>query len=219
MFLHPSQEKLVAKTFNGPAKVTGSAGTGKTVVAMHRARHLAKKVFTDKNDRILFTTYTANLAQNVEDILGAFCPECIDRIEVVHLHAWAARFMKDRGAAFVIASGEDLDHCWERAYADAGVQDFDIGFLRQEWEQVVQANGIDTLAEYLQVPRTGRGRTLTRPQRGQVWKVFEQYREILKDNGQQEWLQAIQATRRYLEEKKPALSYPGRLPASEGVGE
>lgn len=207
VFLHPSQEKLVSKCFNGPAKVTGSAGTGKTVVAMHRARNLAAKVFSAQDARILFTTYTANLAQNVEDILKTFCPECSERIEVVHLHAWAVRFMKDQGIAFNIASGEDQERSWAQALLDAGESAFDIGFLRQEWEQVVQGNSLETLTEYLQVPRTGRGRTLTRPQRGRVWKVFEQYLDALKDNGQQEWVQAIRTTRRYLEEKKPSLPY------------
>ena len=207
VFLHPSQEKLVSKEFKGPARVLGGAGTGKTVVAMHRARHLANKVFTESKDRILFTTYTGNLAQNVEEMLSTLCPECKDRIEAVHLHSWAARFMKSHGAGFDIAYGEDLDACWEQAWSDAEETAFDVGFLRQEWEQVVQANGIETLADYLKVPRTGRGHTLTRPQRGRVWKVFERYLDVLKQRGKQEWLQAIKATRRFLEEKKPALPY------------
>ena len=65
VFLHPSQAALVKRNFNGPARVLGGAGTGKTVVAMHRARHLAANVFSSSTDRILFTTYTRNLAQNI----------------------------------------------------------------------------------------------------------------------------------------------------------
>jgi hypothetical protein len=61
-----------------------------------------------------------------------------------------------------------------------GDPNFDVGFLKQEWVMVIQTNGITTLPEYLQVPRTGRGRTLTKPQRGKVWKVFEEYRSALK---------------------------------------
>jgi len=59
IFLHPSQARLVERHFNGPARVLGGAGTGKTVVAMHRARHLARTVFTAPDDRILFTTSPA----------------------------------------------------------------------------------------------------------------------------------------------------------------
>lgn len=207
IFLHPSQEKLISKEFKGPARVLGGAGTGKTVVAMHRAKHLASKVFTATNDRVLFTTYTANLAQNVEEMLSTLWPEGKERIEAIHLHSWAARFMRSKGAGFDIADAEDIDACWERAWSDAEEAAFDVGFLRQEWDHIVQANGIETLAEYLKVPRTGRGHTLTRPQRGRVWKVFECYQESLKQRGKQEWLQAIRATRRHIEEKKPLLPY------------
>lgn len=207
VFLHPSQEKLVSKEFKGSARVLGGAGTGKTVVAMHRAKHLANNVFTSKNDRILFTTYTSNLAKNVEEMLSTLCPENQNRIESIHLHSWAARFMKSQGAGFDIADGEELADCWEQAWSRAEETDFDVGFLRQEWELVVQANGIEILAEYLKVPRTGRGHTLTRPQRGRVWKVFEHYQQVLAQRGKQEWLLAIRATRRFLEQKRPTLPY------------
>src|SRR5581483_9655877 len=130
--------------FSGPARVTGGAGTGKTVMAMHRARHLAKTLCGESGDKILFTTYTANLAQNVEHNLANLCGEERGRIEVVHLHAWAVRFLREQGLAFDVASPEDLDKCWEEALLAAEELDFDIGFLRQEWEQVVQANGIES---------------------------------------------------------------------------
>ena len=207
IFLHPSQENLVGKKFSGPARVLGGPGTGKTVVAMHRARHLAREVFKEKTDRILFTTYTANLAESVEQNLRSLCGDQGERIEVIHLHAWAVRFMKTQGVDFQVASDEEIDRCWEEALAVAGDPDFDVGFLKQEWALVVRANGITTSPEYLQVPRTGRGRTLTKPQRGKVWKVFEEYRSALKDKGKHEWLQVIQETRRYLEKKKEILPY------------
>ena len=205
IFLHPSQEKLITKDFKGPYRVLGGAGTGKTVVAMHRAKHLSRNVFKASEDRILFTTYTANLAQNVDEMLSTLCPDAKGRIEVLHLHSWAARFMKSHGAGFDIVDGDDIDECWEQACA--GETTFDVGFLRQEWEQVVQANGIEDMAEYLTVRRTGRGNTLTRPQRGKVWKVFERYLQVLAQRGKQEWLQAIRSTRRFLEENKTLLPY------------
>jgi len=93
------------------------------------------------------------------------------------------------------------------ALAVVGDPNFDVGFLKQEWVMVIQTNGITTLPEYLQVPRTGRGRTLTKPQRGKVWKIFEEYRSALEDKGKHEWLQVIQETRRYLEKRKEILPY------------
>lgn len=207
VFLHPSQEKLVANHFKGPAKVTGGAGTGKTVVAMHRAKHLATQVFPEKTDRILFTTFTANLAQNVEQMLSTLYPEGMDRIEVIHLHSWAVRFLRSQGMTVEIASPETIEACWEEAIVDGADPSWDIGFFRQEWEQVVQGNGIQTQDEYLRVPRTGRGRTVSRPQRARIWKVMERYRNALGKRKQQEWLEIIQTARRHLENKKPKLPY------------
>ncbi len=207
IFLHPNQEKLVGKQFSGPARVLGGPGTGKTVVAMHRARHLAREVFKEKTDRILFTTYTANLAESVEQNLRSLCGDEMERIEVIHLHAWAVRFMRTQGVDFQVASDEEIDHSFEEALAVVGDPDFDLGFLKQEWALVIQTNGVTTLSEYLQVARTGRGRTLTKPQRGRVWKIFEEYRSALRDKGKYEWLQVIQETRRYLDKKREILPY------------
>jgi superfamily I DNA/RNA helicase len=207
VFLHPSQERLVVKNFNGPAKTIGGAGTGKTVVAMHRAKHLAKTLCPEPTDKILFTTYTANLAQNVEQNLITLCGKEIEQIEILHLHAWAVRFMKRQGIEFKIAMGEELDKCWEESVLAAEGFDFDFGFLRQEWEQVVQANEIEDQAGYLKVLRTGRGRTLSRPQRARVWKIFENYRQALRQRGMRDWGGVIQETRRFIERRQPVLPY------------
>jgi hypothetical protein len=207
IFLHPSQEKLVKKQFNGPARVTGGAGTGKTVVAMHRARHLAQTLCKSPHDRILFTTYTVNLAQNVEHNLAQLCGAEKSQIEVVHLHAWAARFLRDQGKKFEVAGPEELETCWTEAIERSGERDFDIGFLKQEWEQVVQANEIESPAEYFKVSRTGRGRTLSRLQRQKVWKIVQEYVEALLRKSKTEWSTVIRDARSYLELKKPPLPY------------
>jgi len=207
IFLHPSQERLVTKNFNGPAKVIGGPGTGKTVVAMHRARHLAKTLCLAPENKILFTTYTANLAQNVEQNLANLCDKEIEQIEVLHLHAWAVRLMKKHGIEFKIATNDDLDRCWEEAVLAAEDLDFDIGFLRQEWEQVVLPNEIEEQAEYLKVLRTGRGRTLSRPLRLRVWKIFENYKQALAKRGMRDWGGVIQETRRFIQRKHPELPY------------
>lgn len=86
VFLHPSQTKLVERDWNGPVRVLGGDGTGKTVAAMHRARWLAKNVFTDENDRILFTTFTSNLAADIRENLKKICTDDLMRhIDTVNL--------------------------------------------------------------------------------------------------------------------------------------
>lgn len=207
VFLHPSQERLVGRKFNGPARVLGGAGTGKTVVAMHRSRHLAAKVFTAPTDRILVTTYTANLAENIESALKTLCGAERERIEVVHLHAWAVRLFRSQGVEGDIAGPEDIEAGWHQAIAAAGLRDFDPTFLRREWEDVVLANGIEDLDTYLKVPRLGRGKTLSRPQRGRAWQVFERYKEALRRRGRRDWLAVIREARRLLEEGRARTPY------------
>lgn len=207
VFLHPNQERLIAKDFNGPARVLGGPGTGKTVCAMHRAKHLANTACKSQDNRILFTTYTANLAQNVEENLRNLCGGKMPQIEVSHLHSWAVRFLRSHGVQLDIATPEDINDCWETAMLATEDLDFDIGFLRQEWDHVIQANGIQTREEYLKVPRTGRGRSLTRPQRGRIWSLFEKYAEAMQSRGKHDWLTVIQKTRQLLETKKPKLPY------------
>ena len=95
VFLHPSQRRLVEKNFSGPARVLGGAGTGKTVVAMHRAHYLAQRC--KEGERVLFTTFTANLAQDIKENLRKICTtEEMRKIEVIHLDAWVSRFLRQQ---------------------------------------------------------------------------------------------------------------------------
>src|SRR5690554_1523398 len=98
VFLHPMQRKIVELQASGPIRVLGGAGTGKTVVAMHRAVYLAQHVFNGERDRILFTTFTRNLAADIEENLKKICdPSALERIEVIHLDRWVHHFLKRQG--------------------------------------------------------------------------------------------------------------------------
>ena len=99
IFLHPKQRALVQRNWNGPIRVLGGAGTGKTVVAMHRARYLAEEVFRGSGDRILFTTFTKNLATDIEQNLRKLCTDdkAWTRIEVRHLNGWVMNFLRTQG--------------------------------------------------------------------------------------------------------------------------
>ena len=208
VFLHPSQDKLVRKEFNGPSRILGGPGTGKTVVAIHRARHLAKTLCESGSDKVLFTTYTANLAQSVDENLKNLCGEEYSHIECTHLHSWAVRLLRDRfGTNYSVAQANELDKMWEEAIFSAEEFEFEPGFLRQEWEQVVQRNEITELPEYLKVSRKGRGKTVSRPQRARIWKVFLRYRDALERNGKTEWTTVIRDARKHIESSEAKLPY------------
>ena len=208
VFLHPSQRRLVERRWNGPVRVLGGAGTGKTVVAMHRARRLARD---PQPGRILFTTFTRNLAADIENNLRAICtPEEMARIEVTNLDRWVVGFLRRRRYRFRIVydRGRDAGEAWQRALdlKPPGL-DFPDAFYGDEWEQVVQANGVTTADEYLRVPRTGRGVRLGRAARARVWPVFEEYRAQLAERGLKEVDDAFRDAAALLREDRGALDY------------
>ena len=169
VFLHPSQRRIVTMNANGPVRVLGGAGTGKTVVAMHRAVWLAENVFTDPDDRLLFTTYTRNLAADIRENLAALTSkDILERIEVTNLDAWVRRFLREQGDQYQIDYGRQTDDLWEQALL-VGPEDADPAFLRNEWAQVIQPNGIVELSDYLRVSRVGRGTPLRRSDRREIW--------------------------------------------------
>lgn len=179
VFLHPSQRRLVSKNFSGPARVLGGAGTGKTVVAMHRAKYLAQQC--KDNERILFTTFTANLAQDIKENLRKICSsDEMRKIEVIHLDAWISRYLQQHDYAYTIQYGDDLNELWEMATRSTGDDmDYPEGFFEDEWSTIVQAQGISTIQAYVQASRSGRGVRLDRKKRIEVWKVFEEYRTMM----------------------------------------
>ena len=207
IFLHPSQASLVSKDFNGPARVLGGAGTGKTVVAMHRARHLAANVFTKSTDRILVTTYSKTLANNLRSNLQSLCGSEFERIEVIHLHSWAVSFLRSQGVQFNAVSDEEINQCWSDAFSAVGIGEWSPEFFKDEWNAVVQGNSISTREEYLNASRIGQRVRLMRPQRDQVWDVFDEYKRNLSAFGKMEWMDMIRQTRLYLQAKNISLPY------------
>ncbi len=203
VFLHPTQRKLVERDWNGPMRVLGGAGTGKTVVAMHRAKWLAQNRFTDSSDRILFTTFTKNLAVDIEASLRSICtPEQMRRIQVINLDAWVAEFLRQEGVDLRLAYGEDSRQHWEQAYTLAPTElGFALSFYQEEWRDVVLSKSCQTLRDYLKARRVGRGTRLSRKQRQLLWPVFEEYRNILREQGLREPDDAMQDVARMVKEK------------------
>lgn len=210
VFLHPSQRKLVQRHYNGPARVIGGAGTGKTVVAMHRARALAEgSLFSDDN-RVLFTTYSSNLAADIKSGLRKLCtPDEIKRIDVINLDAWVARFIKQSGYDYRIEYDESrLRDAWDEAIAESGVSlPYEARFYMDEWALVIVANEAMTLAEYEKVKRAGRGVRLNRKARTGVWKVVEAYRRIIRRKRIRDVDFAMYEARLMLEQAPDAYRY------------
>ena len=182
VFLHPLQRRLAVGDRSGPVRVLGGAGTGKTVLAMHRTKWLAEHA-TPAGKKVLVTTFTRNLAIDIETNLNTLCArDIMNRIEVRNLDAWVLRFLRSKRYEHSIVYGRqgEAAECWQRALAvkDASLG-FDEEFYAAELEQVVLAQGVATLDAYRSARRAGRGGVLSRAKRDAIWPVFEEYRAQL----------------------------------------
>ena len=213
VFLHPSQRRLVDRPWNGPVRVLGGAGTGKTVVAMHRAKWLLSNQVSSEQERVLFLTFTANLAANLKQNLRSLITDesAFRKLEVVHLDRWVYRFLRqhDFPQAIVYNSEDErLLDPWKQAMQSRDQNlSFPLHFYQDEWHRVVLAHGISTCQEYLAVPRTGRGTALSRPQRAKIWQVFEAYRVQLRLAGLIEKEDAYRAVRQIIASRPVSLPY------------
>jgi hypothetical protein len=173
VFLHPSQRALVEKSFTGPARIAGSAGTGKTVVALHRARRLAQA----PDARVLLTTFSEPLAFALErklQILAGEKSEVVPRITVASFEGIAQElFQLVRGHNPPIASEDIIRSLLPKAADAEGGQGFTERFLVSEWTHVVDAWQIKSAAAYADVPRLGRKNRMGSKQRDRLWPIFD----------------------------------------------
>jgi len=209
VFLHPSQRSLVERDWNGPVRVLGGAGTGKTVVAVHRAKWLAENAFPNENDNILFTTFTRNLAADIKENLSKICPGILmRRIEVVNLDRWVSAFLRKNGYTYEIDYGQRTRPLWEKALALVPVElRYDESFYREEWDRVIQPQGISNFNDYLKASRVGRGIRLSRQNRKALWPVFEEYRVLLNENNLREVDDAMRDACAIIRDKGDVLPY------------
>jgi superfamily I DNA/RNA helicase len=209
VFLHPKQRKLVTMRASGPVRVLGGAGTGKTVVAMHRAKYLAEQVFTGKENRVLVTTFTKNLATDIFENLRKICAaEAMARIEVVNLDAWVSNFLRTQGYRHQVVFDDEGNECWRNALNLApGELALPESFYRTEWEDVIQAQNITSVEQYVKAARLGRGTRLGRDAKKRIWPVFQEYRAQMNEQGKKEYIDLIRDARSLLETRKITLPY------------
>jgi superfamily I DNA/RNA helicase/mRNA-degrading endonuclease RelE of RelBE toxin-antitoxin system len=180
VFLHPEQRQLVERGYSGPARVSGSAGTGKTIVALHRAAHLARK---HPDARILLTTFSETLANALRTKLKRLlsnAPRLGERIDVHAIDAIGLRLYKTHVGPATIGTRELVRSLMAEASKAVPGHKFGAHFLLTEWDHVVDAWGLSSWEEYRDVARLGRKTRLSEAQRRMLWSIFERVRNDLK---------------------------------------
>lgn len=184
VFLHPTQRKLVERDWNGPVRVLGGAGTGKTVVAMHRAVWLARHRCADAQGKpVLFTTFTRTLADDIRQNIALIAsPAERERIDVVNIDQWAIGILKRFGyRPEPLFDERRRRELWARALTrKPDDREYPDSFYRAEFERVVLPQGCESADDYLRASRVGRGQQLSRPERQKIWPVFAEYRSQLR---------------------------------------
>lgn len=183
VFLHPAQEQLVRTAFNGPARVAGSAGTGKTIVALHRAAWLARG---NPDARVLLATFSDPLANALQTRLRRLLgdePLLGERIDVHSLDAIGLRLYKAHIGEPKLASRDDFRTALKMASDAILGHKFSDHFLLTEWEQVVDAWQLDGWEAYRDVARLGRKTRLPEAQRQVLWSIFDKARAALAARG------------------------------------
>jgi len=183
IFLHPAQRELIEKGYAGPARVAGSAGTGKTIVALHRAVYLARN---NPDARLLLTTFSDTLANALRTRLRRLIsnePRLGERIDVHSIDAIGVRLYQSRFGTANLASREEIAEFLHESANEIPEHNFRQKFLLTEWEQIVDAWQLDSLDAYHNVSRLGRKTTIPKKQQVILWSIFERLREKLSTRG------------------------------------
>ena len=180
-FLHPDQARIARRSYSGPSRIRGSAGTGKTVVGLHRAAHIART----RPGRVLVTTFVRTLPDVLASLLERMAPEVADRIDFMGVHEFARRVLKDRGIRFSVER-KRAELLFEQAWREIGLPgtlgrvDPRIRYWQDEIACVIKGRGITRWEDYAQLSRVGRRRALGPDQRHAVWELFERYDFLMR---------------------------------------
>ncbi len=183
VFLHPAQRDLVERHYNGPARVSGSAGTGKTVVALHRAAYLAR---TNPHARVLLTTFADPLARALRQKLDRLVgnePAVFERITVSSIDRVGLRLYEQAHGPALPASPDVVQQLLREASSAGSPHRFTERFVETEWQDVVDAWQLDTWEAYRDVQRLGRKTRLPEAQRAVLWEIFARVRAALGERG------------------------------------
>lgn len=183
VFLHPAQRETVTRSYTGPVRVAGSAGTGKTVVALHRAAQLAK---SNTDSRILITTFSIALARSLRrklDCLIANEPTVQNSISVRAIDEVGIEQYESAFGTPKVPTPKMLRTLLKSASDAAMPHPYGLAFLESEWNEVVDAWQLDSCEAYRDVPRLGRKSRLGEKQRQTLWSIFDRVRKDMKERG------------------------------------
>ena len=181
VFLHPAQRRIVERDYGGPARVAGSAGTGKTVVALHRAVHLAR---THPDARVLLATFSEALAAELRVRLTRLIssePRLAERLEVHSVSGIARRLHEANLGPPKLVAANEIRKLLDRSAKEIEGHRFSSAFLRSEWINVVDAWQLETWEDYRDVARLGRKTRLAESQRAILWSIFSRVRAALAE--------------------------------------
>ncbi|MFV2022377.1 UvrD-helicase domain-containing protein [Micromonospora sp. LOL_023] len=209
IFLHPSQRRVAYRTaYGGPTQVTGGPGTGKTVVALHRVKHLLTR---SADRRVLLTTYTTALAATLREQLAQLLGDdeaALSRVEVTTVNAFARRAVQTLTGRVPSLLGDVPESQVWRRIVDRHKLPWTEQFLAQEFRHVILGHQIDDLAGYLRVTRRGRGSMLGPRQREQIWRAVQTLRADLAATGATTHLQlCADAARLLADADDPSLRF------------
>lgn len=197
LFLHPSQQKLVDADYKGTMKVSGGAGTGKTVAALHRLKYLS----ANPEAKILFTTYTRTLRENLEELvkkMGINRSRCtLSNIDHVLIET-ARQYNVKEGYKILDYSGDEESLKLWREVLETEVTEFDEKFLYDEYIDVIVYFGNTDVKSYMLQQRVGRTKALSRKQRMEIWKLVEKYIELKQERKVVDRLELFNETAQFL---------------------
>lgn len=206
-FLHPQQAKLVRRSFPGPCRLRGPAGTGKTVVGLHRAAYLART----RPGKILVTSFVRTLPGVLHELLKRLAPDVAERVEFTGVHAFATRLLRQRGVEFKIDS-QLAEIAFKNAWRQVGHgSNLDTGrqgerYWEEEIQNVLKGRGITQYAQYADLVRTGRRYSLQPSQRETVWRLHQAYDTELRSRGVVDYADVILLAEAELR-RKPSTDY------------
>ena len=213
LFLHPAQKGLVLRTFQGPARVRGISGSGKTVIALHRARRMARELWGTPM-KVLFTTFNRALANSASRLLDDLCGKERQVIEVTHLHRWCLDYLRFRNLPTPHYTPENKREAQRRAtrglreHSSQVLADVPTNFIWNEVEFLMGRFLHEEATQYLITDRTGRGRALTSDQREAILELYSGYIRALWKMGAVDPSDFVRIAYRYVAKgEQPESSY------------